>query len=279
MIKTNMQKVNRNGSLCFITFPIFSRYPEIRHAFTTRYGGVSEGYFGKMNLSFNMGDSREHVTENYGIICKAIGIDPKTIVLSRQTHTANVKVVGKENMGTGIFKEYDYNDVDALITNEAGVTLVTHSADCCILAFYDPQKRVIAASHAGWRGTVQEIGGATITKMRESFGCDPQDIIVALAPSIGPCCYEVDMPVYSRFEELGYLNLGKIFIPKSNGKFMLNLWQANRQILLHYGIKEENIELTDICTNCNSEDFHSHRATQGKRGVNGLILQISGEKK
>lgn len=277
MIKTNAQKVNRNGSLCFITFPIFEKYPEIRHAFTTRHGGVSEGYFGKMNLSFNTGDNRETVTQNYGLICNALGIDPKTIVLSRQTHTANVKVVGKENIGTGIFKDYDYNDIDALVTNEKGVALVTHSADCCILAFYDPVKKVIAAAHAGWRGTVGEIGGATVKKMQESFGCKPEDIIVALAPSIGPCCYEVDMPVYSQFEKLGYLDMRDVFETRGNGKFMLNLWQANKQILRHYGVREENIELTDICTNCYHEDFHSHRATAGKRGVNGLILQMVGE--
>ena len=277
MIKTDIHKVNREGSLCFITFPIFEKFPEVRHAFTTRHGGVSEGYFGKMNLSFNTGDERDTVKQNYGIMCRALGIDEKTIVLSRQTHTANVLAVGKEHLGTGIFKDFDYNDIDALITNQPGVTLVTHSADCCILAFYDPINRVIASAHAGWRGTVAEIGKATVEKMTEQYGTKPADIIAALAPSIGPCCYEVDTPVYNEFLKLGYLDLPQIFKDKGGGKYMLNLWQANRQILMHSGILPENIEITDVCTNCQSEHFHSHRATGGKRGVNGLIMQLTGD--
>lgn len=277
MIKTNIHKVNRDGSLCFITFPIFEKFPELRHAFTTRHGGVSEGYFGKMNLSFTTGDNRDTVIENYRIISKALGIEPNNLVLSRQTHTANIKVVDKENCGTGIFREYDYSDIDALITNVPEVALVTHSADCCILAFYDPVKRVIAAAHAGWRGTVAEIGGATVKKMCERFGCRARDIIAGIAPSVGPCCYEVDMPVYSEFSKLEYLDLPQIFTEKGGGKFMLNLWLANKQILMHYGISENNIEVTDICTNCQCEHFHSHRATKGKRGVNGMILELTGE--
>lgn len=277
MIKTKTHKVNRKGSLCFITFPIFEKHLELRHAFTTRHGGVSEGCFEKMNLSFNVGDNRQNVIENYNIICNAIGVKTENIVLSRQTHTANVLVVGKEHCGTGIFREYTYNDIDGLITNEPRVALVTHSADCCLLAFYDPNKKVIAAAHAGWRGTVKEIGGEMLKKMQEQFGSNPQDILVALAPSIGPCCYEVDTPVLDQFKELEYLNLDKIFSNKGNRKYMLNLWEANKQILMHYGIKEENIELTDVCTNCYNKDFHSHRATKGKRGVNGLIMEMAGE--
>ncbi len=274
MLKTNSLKVNRQGSLCFITFPKFDCYSEITHAFTTRHGGVSDGYFGKMNLSFNVGDESIRVIENYRIICGHLGINPENLVLSQQTHTANVVTVTEKNKGTGIFREYDYRDVDGLITNIPGVALVTHSADCCILAFYDPKKRVIAAAHAGWRGTVKEIGKVTVQKMQNEFGSDPKEIIVGIAPSIGKCCYEVDMPVYEKFAALEYLDLQSIFENKRNGKFMLDLWEANKQILKNAGIREENIDITDICTNCYPDDFHSHRATNGKRGVNGLILEI-----
>ncbi len=274
MLKSNSLKVNRKGSLCFVTFEKFNKYGEIVHAFTTRHGGVSEGYFGKMNLSFNVGDDRKRVIENYRIISEAIGINPNNLVLSQQTHTANVKTVTEKNKGTGIFCEYDYSDVDGLVTNVPGVALVTHSADCCILAFYDPERKVIAASHAGWRGTVAEIGKVTIEKMKNEFGSRPEDIIVGIAPSIGKCCYEVDMPVYQQFEKLKYLDMRHVFTEKENGKFMLDLWEANRQILVNAGVKNTNIETTDVCTNCFSHDFHSHRATGGKRGVNGLIIQI-----
>lgn len=277
MIKTNIHKVNRDGSLCFITFPIFEKFPEIRHAFTTRHGGESTGYFGKMNLSFTVGDNRDTVIENYGIICRSLGIDEKNIVISRQTHTTNVKTVNKANVGMGIFKEYDYNDVDGLITDNTSVALVTHGADCCILSFYDPEKRVIASAHAGWRGTVGEIGGVTIKQMSEKYGCNPKNIVAVIAPSIGPCCYEVDAPVYSEFLKLKHLDSSAIFKEKGGGKYMLNLWQANKQIIMHYGIPEQNIEVTDICTSCQSEHFHSHRATHGKRGVNGMIMELVGD--
>ncbi len=274
MLKSSSLKVNRNGSLCFITFKKFEKHKEIVHAFTTRHGGVSDGYFGKMNLSFNVGDDRDRVIENYRIISKAIDINPDNLVLSQQTHTANVITVTKKNRGTGIFRGYDYSDVDGLVTNVPGVALVTHSADCCILAFYDPERRVIAASHAGWRGTVAEIGKITVEKMQREFGCRPEDIIVGIAPSIGKCCYEVDIPVYEQFEKLKYLDMQTVFTKKENGKFMLDLWEANRRILINSGVKDANIDITDICTNCFSEDFHSHRATGGKRGVNGLIIEI-----
>lgn len=274
MQKTNSLKVNRKGSLCFITFPKFEGYSEIVHAFTTRHGGISEGCFGKMNLSFNVGDERERVIENYRIISRHLAISPDNLTLSQQTHTANVVTVTEKNKGTGIFREYDYHDVDGLITNVPGVALVTHSADCCILAFYDPKKRVIAAAHAGWRGTVKEIGRVTVQKMQNEFGSDPKDIIVGIAPSIGKCCYEVDKPVFDSFIELEYLDLQTVFENKHNGKFMLDLWEANRQILKKAGIVDRNIDITDICTNCHSDDFHSHRATGGKRGVNGLIIEI-----
>ena len=277
MIKTNTNKVNHQGSLCFITFPIFEKFSQLRHGFTTRHGGVSEGYFGKMNLSFNTGDERDKVVQNYAIIAKGLGIDDKNIVISRQTHKNNVLKVGRANIGTGIYKEYDYSDVDGLVTNEKNVALVTHGADCCILAFYDPKRQVIAASHAGWRGTVAEIAKETLIKMKKEYGCSVEDILVAIAPSIGPCCYEVDTPVYNEFAKLEYLDLPQIFKDKGNGKYMLNLWLANKQILMHYGISPKNIEVTDICTNCQCEHFHSHRASAGKRGVNGLIMQLIGD--
>ncbi len=275
MLKSNFSKVNRQGSLCFITFPAFSAQEGLVHAFTTRHGGVSTGYHGEMNLSFNTGDSRENVVRNYEIMCGALGIDPSNLVISRQTHTNNVRVVTDADRGKGIYLPCDYNDVDALVTNCTDVALVTHSADCCLIAFYDPKKRVIGAAHAGWRGTAAEIAGETVKVMVESFGCKPSDIIAAMAPSVGPCCYEVDLPVYNEFPKIHYMDLTKVFSDKGNGKFMLDLWEANRQILCHNGLLNNNITVSDLCTNCLHDDFHSHRYTAGKRGVNGLIIQLT----
>lgn len=274
MIKSSLNKVNLNGSLCFITFPTFLQFPHLFHAFSTRLGGKSTGYFAQMNLSFNVGDNRETVLENYNIFCDTVGIDVNTLVLSRQTHSDTVRVVTKSDLGKGIFREYDYTDADALITNEKGITLVTHSADCCLLGFYDPNKQAIAAAHAGWRGTVAEIAAKTVEAMVKNYGCNKKDIIVCMAPSIGKCCYEVDEPLYAAFSKLPYMELSKIFTPKGNGKYMLDLWEANRIILLNAGICDTNIHITDICTNCNGEEIHSHRASHGKRGINALFMAI-----
>lgn len=274
MIKTQSQTVVTKNNVAFVKFKIFQKYPELICAFSTRIGGKSEGYFGDMNLSFNVGDNPDTVKENYKILCSAIGINHNNLIISHQTHKTNILAVTKADCGKNIWRERDYSDIDALITNESGVALVTHSADCCLLGFYDPKNKVIASAHAGWRGTVAEIGKKTVEKMIYNYGSAPENILVILAPSISKCCYEVDDPVLNEFKKLGYLNLDKIFFPKENGKYMLDLWEANAQILESVGINRNNIELTDICTNCQSKYFHSHRATGGKRGVNGLIMEL-----
>ena len=274
MLKTkNHNLINENG-VPLLTFPKLDRFTSLRHAFTTRLGGKSEGCYSAMNLSFNVGDNPDTVKENYCILCAALGTDPENLVISHQTHKTNILTVTKKDCGKNIWRKRDYSDIDALITNERGVALVTHSADCCLLAFYDNEQGVIAAAHAGWRGTAAEIGKKTVAKMIADYGCDPQNIVVGIAPSISKCCYEVDDPVYNEFRKLDYLDFSKIFFPKENGKYMLDLWEANSQILESAGIKRENIDVTDVCTNCQSEYFHSHRATGGKRGVNGLIMEL-----
>lgn len=274
MIKTAKQTVNTVNGVSFITFKKFEKYPQLSHAFSTRIGGISESYYASMNLSFNVGDNPDTVRENYRILCDAVDINPENIVISHQTHKTNILSVTKSDCGKNIWRSRDYSDIDALITNEKGVALVTHSADCCLLGFFDPKQNVVAAAHAGWRGTVGEIGKKTVQKMVVDYGCNPKHILVIIAPSISKCCYEVDDPVLNEFKKLDYLDLSKIFFPKGNGKYMLDLWEANLQILVNAGVNPENVEITDICTNCQSKFFHSHRATGGKRGVNGLIMEL-----
>ncbi len=272
-MKSNNLKINNKNGVVYITFPLLSKCGVVNHAFSTRIGGVSDGQFSAMNLSFRNGDSFDNVMENYRRICNAAGIDPDHLVLSRQTHTNNVVVVTKDDIGRGITKE-SYSDVDGLITNEKGIALVTQYADCTPLIFCDPVKKVIATSHAGWRGTVAEIGKVTVDKMVSDFGCNRNDIIAAIGPCIGKCCYEVDMPVYNEFCKIPYIKPSEIFTDKGNGKFMLDLVTANKLILLNAGIKEENIDFSDICTCCNSGELHSHRATNGKRGNLAAIIEL-----
>lgn len=265
--------INHKNGVCYITFPKMEKTGLVNHLFSTRIGGISEGYFGTMNVSFNRGDKHEAVVENYRRLCETQGIDIKNLVLSAQTHTDNVKVVAKEDCGTGIFSS-PFSDVDGLITNQRNVALVTQYADCTPLVFLDAKNKVIATSHSGWRGTVKQIGKKTIEKMQSEFGSNPKDIIAGIGPCIGKCCYEVDDPVYNEFLKLEFLDLSKIFTKKSNGHYMLNLVEANRQILVDAGVNPANIDLSDICTCCNSDTLHSHRVTGGNRGNLGLIIEL-----
>lgn len=273
MLKSETLNIVNKEDLVYIQFPKLLECGCVNHIFSTRHGGVSQGDCSTMNLSFNRGEPSENVLKNYEILCSAVGIDKRNLVLTKQTHTNNVLTVGKEHIGTGVTLP-EFTDIDGLVTNVSGVALVTQYADCTPLLFCDPVKKVIATSHAGWRGTVKQIGKITVEKMVNEFGCNPNDIIAGIGPCIMKCCYEVDEPVYSEFVKIPYLNLKKIFFKKENGKYMLDLVEANRQILINSGINLQNIDASDICTCCNHKDLHSHRATNGKRGNLAAIIEL-----
>ncbi len=273
MIKSSNLKINAEGDLVYITFPRLLACGAVRHAFSTRLGGVSVGQYSTLNTSFTNGDDFNSVEENYRRLCGAVGIDVSHLVLSRQTHTNNVKAVTKADCGTGYTKQ-SFNDVDGLITADSGVALVTQYADCTPLLFCDPVKRVCATSHAGWRGTVTQIGRVTVDKMVSEFGCRREDIIAAIGPCICENCYEVDTPVYDAFKNSGISLDGVFKAGKDQNHFMLNLVNANKNILLSAGIKADNIDLSDVCTCCNAEYLHSHRATGGKRGNLAAIIEL-----
>lgn len=272
-MNSNNLTINKSGDLCYITFPKLESCGVVRHIFSTRLGGVSTGQYATMNTSFTGGDNFDAVEENYRRLCGAVGIDISHLVLSKQTHTNNVRTVTKNDCGTGYTKP-SFNDVDGLVTNQSGVALVTQYADCTPLLFCDPVKRVCATSHAGWRGTVAQIGKVTVEKMVNEFGCDPNNIIAAIGPCICQNCYEVDTPVLDAFAYSGIDITGVFCEGRDDNHFMLNLVQANKNILLSAGIREENIDISDVCTCCNSKELHSHRATSGKRGNLAAIIEL-----
>ena len=273
MDSKNIVKNEKNG-VVFYTFPSFDKCGCVKHGVSTRFGGVSTGYFSTMNFSALIGDSEECVLENYKRFCNAIDVDYKKCVVSHQTHTVNIRTVTADDIGKGVIIERDYTDVDGLITNIPDITLVTLYADCVPLAFVDPIKRVIALSHSGWKGTVGKIGELTVNRMVQEFGCNKNDILCGIGPSICKDCFEVDSPVSDVFLKMDELS-DKIVRDRGNGKFDVDLWQANYEILVMAGIPKENITITDICTKCNPDVFHSHRATSGKRGLIGVFLSLS----
>ena len=172
--------------------------------------------------------------------------------------------------GTGIFKDRFDDGVDALITNEPGIMLVTYFADCVPLYFVDIKQKIIALAHAGWGGTVGLISVKTIQKFQNEYNSKIEDIICAIGPSIGKCCYEVNEDVKNIFESLDIDS--HLFIDKINKKHTINLWKVNELLLLKAGILHKNILKADLCTSCNSDMFFSHRATKGKRGTMAAFL-------
>lgn len=267
--------VKEAGEVTYLTYPAFEKLEGIIHGFSTRLGGVSRGIYSSMNLSFTRGDEEEAVKENYRRIAQAIGFQPEDIVTSDQTHTANVRKVTEADRGKGITVPRDYQDVDGMVTNVPGLVLATFYADCVPLYFADPVKRVIGLSHSGWRGTVAKIGKVTVEKMKEEYGCHPEDILAAIGPSICQDCYEVSEDVIEEFKTaFAGEYQERLYYKKKNGKYQLNLWEANRLIFLEAGIPEANISMPGICTCCNPEFLFSHRASHGKRGNLAAFLGL-----
>lgn len=270
---SSMQLHNPDGA-AYLTYRAFDEIPFIRHAFSTRMGGVSKDEFSSMNLSFGRGDPEENVLENYRIFCRSAGFGFDSLVASAQDHHTYVRRVTAKDKGVGITKPRDMQSVDALMTDEPEVTLVTYYADCTPLYFVDTQRRAIALAHAGWRGTAGRIGQSVIFGMKEQFGSAPQDIKAAVGPAISKCCYEVDESCCKHFKAMEDLDTHAFIYPKGDGKYMLDLLEANRQILLRAGVPDQNITVSDVCTRCNSELLWSHRATGGKRGGLAAFLCI-----
>lgn len=266
--------LNNKDTVPVLRYNTLSEIDFINHGFSTRFGGVSQGFFSSMNMAFNRGDDPKSVTENYKRFCKSAGFEFENLVASSQDHHTVVRQVTSANKGIGIYKPKDIASVDALVTNEKGVTLVTYYADCTPLFFVDTKNKAIALAHAGWRGTVGKIGFKVLKKMKECFNTNPKDVTAAIGPAISKCCYEVDLPCAEHFLNLKELNPSDFVTPLNNGKFMVDLLETNRQILVHSGVKPENITISDLCTNCNSDLLWSHRATKGQRGTMCAMMCI-----
>ena len=264
---------HQEGELVYYTFPVLDRVPFVRHAFSTRLGGVSGGIFESMDLSFGRGDDPAAVRENFDRLCGAIGVSAEDIVLSRQEHHTAIRNVTAADRGKGVTRPRDYDDFDGLLTDERGLVLCTQYADCVPLLFADPVRRVIGTSHSGWKGTVAGIGRVTVERMVADYGCRREDIVAAVGPSIGPCCFEVDTPVYERFAEMDVFDETCVR-RMPNEKYYIDLWRVNRKILLSAGIREENLSVTDLCTRCRPDVFWSHRATNGQRGSLAALIAM-----
>ena len=268
-------KVNQYRQIKYLTFPLLEQAGMVRHLFSTRIGGISEGIYASMNLSYSRGDEKKAVDENFRRIAEIFEATPDRIVCSKQTHTTNIRRVTEQDWGKGVTRQLDYDDVDGLITDVEGTILCTSFADCVPLYFVDPVHCAIGLAHSGWRGTVNHMGAVMVTAMQETFGSKPEEMLVAIGPSICQDCYEVGEEVAENFRE-NFPGEWKYLLKegKAEGKYQLDLWEANRRILLNAGIVPEHLAITDVCTCCNSSVLFSHRASNGKRGNLAAFLEL-----
>ncbi len=264
-----------SGEMEYLVFPSLKETGMVRHLFSTRMGGVSEGMFASMNLSYTRGDRKEAVDENFRRVAQALSCSVEDFVCSDQTHTTNVRRVTKADRGKGVTAPKDYTDVDGLITNEKGIVLATFYADCVPLFIVDEKNGAVGLSHSGWRGTVGRMGACTLKAMGEAYGTKAGDVTAAVGPSICRDCYEVDSDVAEQFREsFSQEEAEQILLPKGGGKYLLDLWKANFYIFAQAGVPEEQIHVTDLCTCCNPGYLFSHRASRGKRGNLGAFLGL-----
>lgn len=270
-LKNTSEYVDWHAKIPVIRYKTLDALGCVEHGFSTRLGGVSEGVYSSMNLSYTRGDIASHVDENFRRFCSEIHMDWQKIVSTDQTHTANVRVVTEADAGHGITRPKTHYNVDGQVTNVPGLPLITYHADCVPLFFVDPVKRAIGLSHSGWRGTVARIGARTVEAMEENFGCEPKDIIGVIGPSVCQSCYEVSRDVAEAFEK-DFSVSETLMYARKNGKYQLNLWEANRQVMLEAGMKSEHITVTGWCTCCHPELLWSHRRNGKDRGSLAAFL-------
>ncbi len=268
-------ETRENNGIPYLIFPGLEKTGMVIQGFSTRLGGVSTGDCGSMNFSAHLDSDPANVKENIRRFVTAIGADPEKLVMSRQTHTTNVRVVTEKDLGKGYSRPIDYTDVDGLVTDVPGAVLLTSYADCVPLYFVDPVHGVIGLSHSGWRGTVARMGKVTLEVMAREYGTRPEDVHAAIGPSICQDCYEVSSDVVDAFREAFDPRwYESMFRPGAPGKYQLNLQNINAIILKEAGVLPEHLEVTDLCTCCNAGLLHSHRATGGRRGGLGAFLAL-----
>jgi YfiH family protein len=256
-----------------ITYSLLNKHSEIAHFCTSREGGVSVGNYASWNLSPFSGDSPECVNKNTEILCEKLGIELDKLIIPYQTHETEVKEIDEAFFQLPTDEKANYlNGVDAIFTQLPQVCIGITTADCVPLLFFDPKKRVIAAAHAGWRGTCGRIAEKTIQSLIERFGCNPADILVAIGPSISPKVYEIGSEVVDAFESGGFDTTEIVEI--RNNAIFLDLWQANQQVLEKAGILPQNIEISGICTYTEHDRFFSARRLGIKSGriLSGIML-------
>ncbi len=252
--------------------PLRSSLLSIPHGFATRHGGISQApHLSSLNLGYDLGDDDAVVDENrVRFFTAALGIrfSNTAVVSARQIHSSTVAFVTKSDLGRTNLA------LDALVTTETGLPLFIKTADCCPLLFHDPIACVIAAAHAGWRGSVNRIAQNTVSVMYRC-GARPENIRCAIGPSIHACCYEVGEDFISAVNASLPPHLASLTLQYTkDGSVHADLIALNRALLIESGLSDAHIDILSRCTCCESDNFFSHRASKGKRGLGGGIIML-----
>ena len=244
----------------------------VSHAFSTRLGGVSPAPWDSLNLRPGMGDGDLALRENYRRFCACAGVDMDRLVLSRQVHETTVRPCTAGDAGKGLDRQRDY-DADGLITNEKNLPLAVFSADCGVILLHDPVTGAAGGVHAGWRGCAGGILEKAVQAMGESYGAKPENLLAAIGPCIGQCCFETDGDVPEAMRSA----LGpeaEPFLEKRGAKYHVDLAGLNRRWLLRSGLLPEHIDVSGLCTACRPDLFWSHRKMGDARGVHAAVISV-----
>lgn len=257
-----------------VEFDCLNEYRDILvHCMSTRLGGVSNGECTSLNLGFARNDSIENVYENFRLFCKSAGIEPNSLVCTRQVHGTRVRFVGESDKGKGFpGNENGLYGVDGLVTTTPGITMVTFHADCAPVFLFEPGIKAASLVHSGWRGTLGNIVSEAIKAMKSIPGFNAGRVTAVIGPSIRYCCFEVDEEVYMHFFEK-YKN-DALYEQTPEGKWKIDLKGIIEHELRQEGIPPENIHDSGICTKCRKDLFYSYRGDEGKTGSLAAFMQI-----
>jgi len=271
-------------------YPILSNFPELQHFCTTRHGGVSSGNYESFNLSPYTSDVAENQQANIKLLAEELQIPAQKIIFPHQTHGNTVKIITSDFLKLSEADRIAFLEgVDALITTIPSVCIGVTTADCVPILLYDSVKKVIAVAHAGWRGTCSCIVENTVKLMQSNFGTSPSHIVASIGVSISPEVYKVGVELVEAFEKQGF-PVEEIFIKRNNhqhiqgenehqnehqNELYLDLWKANKWLLIQNGVPENQVEVAGICSYTNSNDYFSARRLGLKSGrmLSGLFLK------
>ncbi|MBV9689139.1 MAG: peptidoglycan editing factor PgeF [Ktedonobacteraceae bacterium] len=257
-------------NLVYYSYQLFEPFPQMSCVISTRLGGVSEGYSHSLNLSFSVGDTEQAVLTNRSRLYHIVDVEPQSVAQAHLVHGNYIEIVTSQSP-TGTYRRFA--ETDGLVTNVIHKPLLILVADCAAVAFFDPKQHVIALLHAGWKGIVSNIVAKMVSTMHETFGCRPSDMLAAISPSLGPCCYEVREDLVAAFHEAFPAHAQDLFRLQPDTSIHLDMWAALRYQLRESGIRPEYIEESGLCTACHLDEFYSHRAERGKTGrFAGLIV-------